>query len=91
MENRRPPIIDMTPDGRFAAPPASFQPAWPIKLGAIAVIVAVTTGFLALAALFLWIALWLIPIALIAGGVAYVALRFQMWRLGRAPRNLRPF
>jgi hypothetical protein len=88
MNRNQPPIIDMTPDGQFAAPPANpFQPTWPVKIAAIGLIVAVTTTMLAIAAIFLWLALWLIPLAFIA----WAALRLQLWRLGRAQRGVRRF
>ena len=84
MEKRHPVTIDMTPDGRFAAPPQSFRPTWPVKIGVMAVLVAVGATFLAVAALFLWLALWLIPVALVAGAIAWASLRYQMWKMRRS-------
>ena len=63
----------------------------------VAVLVAVVAGGLAVAALALWFALALIPVAIVAAVVAVAMLRFQVWRAswrGRRSfsreRNLRP-
>lgn len=73
------PVIDMTPDGQFAG----MRPTRTADrvLGA-AIIAAVIFGALALAALVLWVALALIPIALGAAVVAWGAWRFRLWRRG---------
>ena len=55
-----------------------------MRLAGIAVIVAVLAGAVAVAALALWVALALIPIALVAGVIAWAAIRFQLWRSGRS-------
>ncbi len=82
VENPRPRIIDMTTQGEFVVPPAA-RASWPLRLGVGAALVAAIAGGLAVAALFLWVASILIPVALVAGLVAYAAFRFQMWRLRR--------
>ncbi len=79
MRDRVPQILDMTPQGAFVAPARTAT--WPLKLGLGAALVAAVTGGLALAAVFLWVASVLVPVALVAGLVAYVAFRFQMWRV----------
>ena len=77
----RTPEIEMTLDGGF--PPPKPAPAlWPLKLGVGAVLAAVVLGGIALAALALWVALVLIPVALVAGLVGWGVLRFQVWRSG---------
>jgi hypothetical protein len=73
-------VIDMTPDGRFARPPGSPFAEQVLR---IAVLVALITGALALAALVLWAALVLIPVALGAALVAYAAFRWRVWRARR--------
>jgi hypothetical protein len=88
MKQRVPPIIDMAPDGSFvetrspgARPPGrgwSFQVS---GLAALAVFAAMT---LALVAFFLWLLMWLVPITLGAGLIAYVAMRVKRWRLGKS-------
>jgi high-affinity Fe2+/Pb2+ permease len=78
---RRKPVLDMTPDGQFVGP--SPRPAWMVRLIAGAVLVAVAAGCIAIAALAFWVALALIPIAIVAGLVAWAGLRFQLWRARR--------
>lgn len=67
----------MLPDGSFR------QPASPPILTRIflwAVAIAVIAGGLAAAAFALWLVLILLPVALLAGAIAWLALRFQLWR-----------
>ncbi|MGC8468678.1 MAG: hypothetical protein ACP5NI_02120 [Acetobacteraceae bacterium] len=65
--------LDLTPDGEFRTPPA---PSWSTRLLRAAILVAVVAGGLALAALALWFALLLIPVAIVAGLIAWAMLRF---------------
>lgn len=86
-QKRKDPVslqIDMTPDGRFAGP----QPA-PVssQILRLALLVAGIAGVVAIAALALWLALTLIPIAIGAGMIAYGVLRYRMWKSGRAIRR----
>lgn len=94
MDPRTPPVIDMTPDGRFREPvrqrpasgaasriPASFK----LLIGAV--VLAVLAGTAAIAALALWIVSMLLPVMLIAGGVAYATFKYRQWRGGAAPRR----
>ena len=86
--SRLPPELDMTPDGRFHEPPPSPLMTQVVRW---AVVVAVVAGGLALAAVALWFALLLVPVAIIAALVAYAANRFQFWRAGRSvPGGRRP-
>ena len=88
-----PPVIDMTPDGRFREPlrqqpgfgaggrvPVSFK----LLIGAV--VVAVLAGTAAVAALALWVVSMLLPVMVIAGGVAYAAFKYRQWRGGTAAR-----
>ena len=82
-------ILDMTPEGEFRTPPNLARPnlarpslASRIAVGAI--IVAVSAGLVATAALAFWVGVMLLPVALVAAGVAYLAVRFQLGR-GRPP------
>ena len=86
MRDRDKPQIEMRIDGSFASPPTG---SWPIKIAGTALIVAVLTGALAVAAVLFWLALVLIPVALIAGLIAWAAVRFQFWRAGRSFRGSR--
>lgn len=79
MSDRRPPELDLLPDG-------SYRPRRPpiaARIFAWAVVVAVVAAALALAAFALWFALILIPVVVVAGVVAWLSFRFQMWRTGR--------
>ncbi len=77
MSRRQPPLLDLTPDGEFRQP---VRPPWATRVAAWALVVAVIAGGLAVAAVAFWLALMLIPIAIVAGLVAYLAFRFQLWR-----------
>ena len=72
----------MTPDGTFRSPPPPAP--WVARLTRAAIIVAAMAGTLAVAALALWFAILLIPIALGAALIAYLGFRFQMWRAGKS-------
>lgn len=87
------PAVDMTPDGRFLPPP---RPPMTIKIGGIAAVIAVLAIGLGVAALALWFALILIPVAVGAAAVAWLAFRLQLWRarsglFGRHPRGVTRF
>ena len=70
--------IDMTPDGRFRSPGG---PTWPVRLWAMATVVAISAAALVIGAVVLWLALWIAAIAAGAGMVAWAAFKFQAWRL----------
>ncbi len=65
----------MTPGGDFVSPPS--RPTWQLRLGVGAAVVAVVAGALTVAAVFLWLASVLLPVALVAAAVAYVVFRLQ--------------
>jgi len=84
MSHRSPPELDLLPDGSYRPrrqPVAARIFAW-------AIVIAVGAGALAVAALALWFALILIPVMLVAGLIAWLAFRFQLWRAGQ--RGWRP-
>jgi hypothetical protein len=85
MTQRIPQTIDMTPEGDFVSPrPASRPPGgFAVTLGLGAAVVAAIAAAVVVAALVLWVASIMIPVALVAGVVAYAAFRFQMWRTRR--------
>jgi len=70
----------MTPQGEFRAP--AFRLSWPMRIGLVALGVSFVAGIVASFALLIYLALILIPVALAAGAVAYVAIRLQLWRSG---------
>jgi hypothetical protein len=79
MSDRRPPELDLLPDG-------SYRPRRPpiaARIFAWAIVVLVVATALAVAAFALWFALILIPVVLMAGLIAWLALRYQVWRAGR--------
>ena len=88
---RRPVVIDMTPEGEFRDPP----PAGPMdrflaRSGGWAALAAVVATGLVVAALALTALAVLVPVALGAGLVAWIAFRWRMYRLRRqgvAPRR----
>ena len=64
----------MTPDGRFRMPE---RPPLSVRIARTALIVALLAGVLATALLALWFALVLIPVALVAAVVAWVAFKLR--------------
>jgi fatty acid desaturase len=78
MNNRMPPEIDLLPDGSYRPrkPPVSA------RIFAWAIVIAAVAAALAVAAFALWLALILIPVVLVAGVIAWLAFRYQVWRTG---------
>ncbi|HUB49766.1 MAG TPA: hypothetical protein VMB73_32745 [Acetobacteraceae bacterium] len=91
MSERFPPELEMRVDGSFRSPQ---RPPLLTRIFFWAAVIAVIAGGLALAAFALWLALFLVPVALIAGVIAWLAFRFQLWRarssLGRRTDVWRP-
>jgi hypothetical protein len=81
MNQRRPPELDMTINGEFVSPPRASVSSR-ILMWAIAI--AVVAGALSLAALTLWVALMILPVAVGAAVVAWVMFRYRVWRAQRA-------
>jgi hypothetical protein len=71
--------IDLTPAGEFL--PRQAPLPWTAKVGIVATLIAVAAGVVTVAALFLWIASVLLPVALVAGAIAYGAYRLQLRRI----------
>jgi hypothetical protein len=80
MSERRPPELDLLPDGSFAP----RRPSLAARVFRWALVIAVLAVALALAAFMLWFALVLIPVAIVAGLIAWLAFRYQLWRTGRS-------
>ncbi len=88
MVERRPYDIDMRPDGTFVdANRQARPPGWtPPRGGGLSkgfAIGAVILGSAIVAGLALSLALVMVPIAIGAGLLGYVALRVQLWRMRR--------
>lgn len=71
------PQIDMTPDGSFVE---EGRPGFAATLGRWAATIAAVAAVVGLAALAFWMAIFLLPLAIAAGLIAYAAFR---WRVGR--------
>jgi hypothetical protein len=71
--------IDMTPAGDVL--PRQVQLGWPARIGLVAALVALAALGVSAAAIFLWLASILLPVAIVAGAVAYGAFKLQLWRI----------
>ncbi len=80
--SRTPPVLDMSPDGTFRTKPSGLRAPLSFKLLLAATIVAVMAGAFAIAALALWVAALLLPVVIIATGVAFAAFKYRQWRRG---------
>ena len=78
------PLLDMTPDGGFRDAPGTSPVT---RLMRVAVMVAVVAAALAVAAFALWLALILVPVALGAAAIAWLAFRWRLWRYSAASAN----
>ena len=67
----------MTLEGEFVTPP---RPPIISRILLWALILAVIAGAITIAALALWLAMLVLPIAVGAAVVAYVIFRYQAWR-----------
>jgi Flp pilus assembly protein TadB len=86
--HRRPPVLDMTPEGEFRDPEPT-RAGGPLdrflaRLGGVAVLVAAAAGGLLLAGVALLFIGILLPVAIVAGALAAASL---WWRLRRARRD----
>jgi hypothetical protein len=71
-----PPEIELLPDG-------SYRPRRPpiaARIFAWAAVIAVAALALVVASFALWFALILIPVVVVAGAIAWLAFRYQVWR-----------
>ncbi|HTR17872.1 MAG TPA: hypothetical protein VMI52_12680 [Acetobacteraceae bacterium] len=84
MTKRSPIELDMTPDGQFRSPPPPPRSGlpWLARIGLGAAVVAALAGLVAGAALALWLVSILLPVAILAAVIAWLAFRIQLWRLG---------
>lgn len=89
---RHPPLLDMTPEGEFRDPPRpSTLDRILARTGGIAVLVLLATGGLVLAAVAVFFAALLLPVALAAGAVAFVSLWWRARRMRRQGLDPRIF
>ena len=80
---RNPPIIDMNSDGSFRAPPQRPTVPFSFKVLAGAIVVAAISISIAVAAAAVWVISILLPVIVIAAGVAWVAAKYRRWQLTR--------
>ncbi len=89
--HRRPPVLDMTPEGEFRepAPPPRAGTLDRIlgRVGGIALLVALAAGGLVLAAVAIMFAALALPVLLVAGAIGAGSI---WWRLRRARRQGQP-
>ena len=80
----------MLPDGSFRVPPAAPRVPLAVKVMLGAGAVAVVGIFLLIVTLAVSILSAILPVVIIAGGVAWAAMRWQRRQLLRGHRDLRP-
>ena len=81
----------MTIEGEFRTPPRPPKPPKPPVLNRIlvwAVLIAVLAGSVAIAAVALWLAMIILPIAVGAAVIAWAIYRYQVWRAGGSVRGM---
>jgi fatty acid desaturase len=79
MSDRIPPELDLLPDGSYRP----RRPPMASRIFAWAIVIAAVAAALAVAAVALWFALILIPVVVVAGLIAWLAFRYQLWRAGQ--------
>jgi hypothetical protein len=87
---RRPPVLDMTPDGEFrdAAPrPVSTLDRVLARVGGVAVLTALAAGGIVIAGIAILFAAIALPVLIVAGAIGGGTL---WWRLRRARRAGEP-
>jgi hypothetical protein len=88
MKTHEPPELDMTLEGEFVSPPA---PPVSTRIMFWAIIIAVVAGAVVIAALALWLAMLILPVAIGAALIGWGMMRYKLWRasqLGGGQRNL---
>jgi len=80
---RRPPTIDMLPDGTFRTTYQGLPFSTKLMIGGA--IVAALAGSVVIGMLALWLVTMLIPVVMVAALIAYVVYRVKRWRSGGQP------
>ena len=81
--NDRPPTLDMRLDGSFRTPPRAGLPlSFKLMMGGI--LIALTAGAVAFAALAVWVMSMVLPVLLVAGLFTWGMVRFRRWQAIRA-------
>jgi len=84
----RTPELDMTIEGEFRTPPRPPKPPVLNRILVWAVLIAVLAGSVAIAAVALWLAMIILPIAVGAAVIAWAIYRYQVWRAGGSVRGM---
>jgi hypothetical protein len=88
---RRPIVLDMTPEGEFREPPPPPVPGKLDRLlgrvGGVALLVALATGGIVLAAVAILFAALALPVLIVAGAIGAGSI---WWRIRRARKQGRP-
>lgn len=77
------PIIEMTLEGDFVSPPTPPSPPLGVRIMMWAVVAAVVALSALIVALTIWFMAMLLPVILIAAVIAWIVVRFQVWRGSR--------
>jgi predicted lipid-binding transport protein (Tim44 family) len=85
--HRRPPVLDMTPEGEFRDPAPPPRPGRLDRIlgrvGGLALLVALATGGLVLAAVAIFFAALALPVLIVAGAIGAGSLWWRLRRLRR--------
>lgn len=87
---RQRPVIDMTPEGEFRGPqPRAASPMDKVmsKVGGVAALVALVAGGVVVAGIAIAFFAIALPIAVVAGAIAFGSLWWRMKRAGRQGRG----
>lgn len=76
---RRPPTIDLLPDGSFRPAPPPLRIPFSYKLAIGGVVVAALAVSVAVAAAAIWVLSMLLPVIIVAVAVAWGAMRWRKW------------
>ena len=75
-------IIEMNLNGEFVSPPTPPVPPVSARLMAWAILAAVISLAVLIVAVTFWFVVMILPLVLGAAAIAYIAYRYQKWRLG---------
>jgi uncharacterized membrane protein len=83
MTQRKVFFITLRPDGEIEV---ERRTPWLMRIAVAAALLALIAGGVALALLAFWLAMILIPIAIVAALIAFAIGRFEIWRAERRRR-----
>jgi hypothetical protein len=77
-------IIDMTLEGEFTAPPPPPGPPLGARIMLWAIVAVVLCVAVLIVALTFWFVLLIMPLAMLAALIGFLAIRYQIWRHGQS-------